>query len=597
MNLGALKGYLLRYPRKLVLGLSANFAMAIVGLAQPVVVGHAVDALREAVSSRTLLVYGATLVAIAALQGVLSFTQRMTLVALSRDVEFDLRGEYFGRLLELPLSFYQTSQTGDLMARGTNDLQAVRMVCGPAIMYSGSTLFTAIGAIVFMSRLDLGLTALSLATLPLVAFSTKFFGDRIHHLFERVQEQFAALSTRVQENLAGARVVRAYARERSEMRAFGALNEEYVRHSSRLIHWDSAFRPLLQFLVGLGFVAVLWHGGRLVMAGSLTVGQFVTFNFFLSRLIWPMIAIGWVINLVQRGSASLGRILEVLNTVPEIRDESGASKLGASGAGEPDAGELEAGPGAELSGAIGVSGLTFRYATGPEVLTGVAFEAPAGSTVALVGRTGSGKSTLLSMLPRLLDPPRGTVFVDGRDVRDLPLAELRQAIAAVPQETILFSTTIGENIAMSRPDATREEILAAAATAGLEAELDELPDGLETLVGERGITLSGGQKQRVALARALLRKPRILLLDDCLSAVDTETEERILRGLEREFTRRTVLLVSHRVSTVRHADQILVLERGRIVERGTHEELLRREKGIYADLHRRQQLEDELAVV
>jgi ATP-binding cassette subfamily B protein len=591
-NLGALKGYVLRYPRKLALGLSANFAMSIVGLAQPVVVGQAVDALREAVSNRTLLAYGGALIAIAALQGLLSFTQRMTLVALSRDVEFDLREEYFGRLLQLPLSFYQRSQTGDLMARGTNDLQAVRMVCGPAIMYSGNTLFTAIGALVFMARLHPGLTALSLATLPLVAFCTRFFGNRIHHLFERVQEQFAVLSTRVQENLAGARVVRAYARESSEIRAFGALNEEYVQHSRRLIHWDSAFRPILQFLVGLGFVAVLWYGGRLVIAGSLTVGQFVTFNFFLSRLIWPMIAIGWVINLAQRGSASLGRILEVLNTVPEIRDEPGRRELEAQAPGE-----LEARRDAELSGAIRVSGLSFRYATGPDVLIDVAFEAPAGSTVALVGRTGSGKSTLLSMLPRLLDPPAGTVFVDGRDVRSLPLAGLRRAIAAVPQETILFSTTLGDNIAMSRPEAARDEILAAAATAGLEAELEELPAGLDTLVGERGITLSGGQKQRVALARALLREPRILLLDDCLSAVDTETEERILRGLRREFTQRTVVLVSHRVSTARHADQILVLERGRIVERGRHEELLEVEGGIYADLHRRQQLEEELAVV
>ncbi|MCZ6726642.1 MAG: ABC transporter ATP-binding protein [Acidobacteria bacterium] len=578
-NLAALRQYLLRHPAKLVLGISANFAMAMVGLVHPVVVGRAVDALSEAVSPRLLMVYGVVLVGVAALQGLLSFAQRMTLVALSRDVEYDLRQEYFGRLLELPLSFYQRSHTGDLMARGTNDLQAVRMVCGPAIMYSGSTIFTAVGALAFMTHLHGRLTLLALATMPLVAFSTRFFGDRIHGLFERVQEQFAALSTRVQENLAGVRVVRAYAREQSEIAQFVRANEEYVRRSSRLIHWDSAFRPLLQLLVGIGFVAVLWYGGRLVMAEELTVGEFVTFNFFLSRLVWPMIAIGWVINLAQRGSASLGRILEVLRTVPEIRDEQTAA------------------PVAVLEGAVRFDHLDFSYASESTVLRDITLDVPAGTTLAQVGRTGSGKSTLLSLIPRLLQPPAGTVFIDGHDVRALPLASLRQAIAAVPQETILFSASVSENIALGRPEASVDDVLAAAAAAGLAADLEDFPQGLDTPVGERGIKLSGGQKQRVALARALLRRPRILLLDDSLSAVDTETEERILDSLRQEFSDRTVILVSHRLSTARHADQIVVLEHGRIAERGSHEELLEIEQGIYADLFGRQQLEDELAVV
>jgi ATP-binding cassette, subfamily B, multidrug efflux pump len=578
-NLLSLRAYLLRYPRKLFLGVGANFLMAMVGLAHPIVVGRAVDALRQNVSGGTLAIYGGLLLLIAAVGGALSFTQRMTLVALSRDVEYDLRQEYFRRLLELPLSFFQRSHTGDLMARGTNDLQAVRMVCGPAIMYSGSTVFTALGALFFMARLHLPLTLTALATMPLVAYSTKFFGSRIHGLFDRVQEQFAALSTRVQENLSGVRVVRAYAREADEIAAFGRINSEYLARNRRLIHWDSAFRPLLQLLIGLGFVAVLWFGGALVMRGRLTVGEFVTFNFFLADLVWPMIAVGWVINLAQRGSASLARIQEVLHVVPEIRDES------------PRA------PSVGVRGEVEFRHLTFRYASGGDVLHDLSFAVPAGSTLALVGRTGSGKSTVLSLLPRLLDPPRGTVLVDGHDVRDLPLATLRGAIAAVPQETILFSASVRDNIALSRPEASLEEVRAAAEQAGLEADLADFPQGLDTLVGERGITLSGGQKQRVALARALLREPRILLLDDCLSAVDTETEERILRSLRSEFERRTVLLVSHRVSTARHADRILVLEDGRIAERGSHEDLLRIAGGIYADLYRRQQLEDELAVV
>jgi len=578
-NLRELKPYLARYPRKLILGIGANFAMAAVGLTHPIIVGRAVDALEQSVSGLTLAIYGALLIGAAALSGLLSYAQRMTLVALSRDVEFDLRQQYFERLLSLPLTFYQHSRTGDLMARGTNDLQAVRMVCGPAIMYSGSTLFTAIGALTLMANLHFRLTLLALATLPLVALCTKFFGSRIHGLFEQVQEQFAVLSTRVQENLAGARVVRAYAQEAREVEAFGRINEEYVRRSRQLIHWDSAFRPLLQLLIGTGFVAVLWYGGSLVMSGALSVGEFVSFNFFLSRLVWPMIAIGWVINIAQRGSASLGRILEILRTEPEIRDRESLEAAG------------------EIAGGIRFEALSFGYDSGPQVLTDICLDLPAGSTLALVGRTGSGKSTLLSLIPRLLEPPTGAVFVDGRDVLRLPLAELRQAIAVVPQETILFSATVGENIAMGRPEASLEELLAAATSAGLAADLDGFPNGLETRVGERGITLSGGQKQRVALARALLRQPRILLLDDSLSAVDTETEERILRNLASDSSGRTLILVSHRASTARHADQILVLDGGRIVERGTHRELVAIEDGIYADLDRRQRLEDELAVV
>ncbi len=577
-NLGTLRGYLLRYPGRLTLGIAAILGMSLVGLLQPLVVGRAIDALSLEVSGRALLLYGGTLVAIAVVQGALSYAQRMTLVAVSRDVEFDLRNEYFGRLLELPLSFYQRQHTGDLMARGTNDLQAVRMLCGPAIMYAGNTLFTATGALAFMIYLHPRLTAAALVTMPLVALATKVIGARIHVLFDAVQEQFGVLSTRVQENLAGARVVRAYAREESEEKVFGELNRGYVERGRRLIAWDAAFRPLLQLLIGAGFVVVLLYGGRLVLAGELTVGSFVTFNFFLMKLVWPMIAIGWVINLAQRGSASLGRILEVLRTEPEIRDRPDAAA--------PD----------RLEPRVEMRDVSFAYGDGPAVLREISLTVAPGTTTAIVGRTGSGKSTLLSLVPRLLEPPPESVFVGGRDVRTLPLAALRRHCAVVPQETVLFSATLLDNIRMSRPEASPDEVLDAARTAGLEPDLERFPEGLDTLVGERGVTLSGGQKQRVALARALVRQPPILLLDDCLSAVDTETEERILTGLAGAFEGRTVLLVSHRISTVRHADSIGVLDGGRLVEHGSHEELLAL-GGVYADLERRQRLEEELGVL
>jgi ATP-binding cassette subfamily B protein len=572
------------YRARVVGGIGAILVRALIGLLAPLLVGGAVDAFRRDTSARTLLGYAGLLVLVALAQGVFSYSQRKVLVAVSRDIEYDLRNDYFAKLERLPPSFYQTSYTGDLMARATSDLQAVRMLCGPAIMYASNTVFEAAGSLAFMAHIHWRLMLVALATMPLVVVVTQIFGQRIHKLFERVQESFAALSTRAQENFAGVRVVRAYAQERAEAGAFGALNDSYLDENRRLIRWNAAFHPMLQMLVGVGFAAVLWYGGELALRHEITVGQFVTFNLFLGQLVWPMIAIGWVINLAQRGAASFGRLRAVLDTEPAIRDEP----------------PLEHFPAAAVRGGVVLRDLTLRHAgadpASAPALVAISLDVAPGEVLAVVGRTGSGKSTLLSLLPRLVDPPPGTLWIDGRDVRRVALHDLRAAIAMVPQESFLFSASLHDNIAFGKPEASRAEVAEAARMAGLEDDLKQLPAGLDTVVGERGITLSGGQKQRVALARALLLGRPILLLDDCLSAVDTQTEERILGHLRQVFVGRTVILVSHRVSTVRQADRIVVLDQGRIVESGTHEALVAA-GGVYAELDARQRLEEELAAV
>ena len=570
--------YFRPYRGAMARGVASILAAAGFGLASPVLLGRAIDALRGAPSAATLARYGALVLAVAVAQGVFNYLQRKILVSVSREVEYDLRNEYFAHLERLDAGFFRRFRIGDLMARSASDLGAVRMLCGPAIMYSTHTLATAAGALVGMVWIDPKLTLVALAALPAVAAATKVFGDRIHRHYEVVQREFASLTARAQENLAGVRVVRAFAREASEERAFAERNDAYVGANLRLARWQAAFHPTLSGLIGIGFAAVLFFGGWRVLAGGISVGELVTFHFFLAKLTWPMIAIGWVINLAQRGAASWGRLREVLDAAPAIADAPGAVDPGA------------------IAGAIRFSKLDFRYReAGPEALSGLDLELPAGTTVGVVGRTGAGKSTLLALLPRLVDPPPGTLFLDGHDVREIPLARLRAAIACVPQEAFLFSASIAANVGFGRPEATRAEVETAVELAGLDGDLASFPQGLETRVGERGVTLSGGQRQRVALARALLRQPRILLLDDCLSALDATTEARVLGNLRRVLPGRTVFLVAHRISTVAAADLILVLDNGRIVDRGSHSELLAR-GGLYAELERLQRLEDELAV-
>src|SRR6266852_3399880 len=572
---------LLRYFRpyrvSLAVAISCILGYVLFNLSIPLVVGRAIDANWTDVNWAKLTIAALKVLGLSAVGGFFLFLQRSIINRISRHIEYDLRQDFYAHLIDQPLSFFQEHRTGDLMARATNDLGAVRQLCGPMIMYSLQTVFVVIVLLPLLFKINWKLTLLLFTTMPLVSLTVKIFGQQVHTRFEKIQDFFAQITARAQENFTGVRIVRAYAQENAEIEAFNRLNWEYAQKNLGLVRIDAAMRPLMTFLIGFGFVLITWVGVPLAVRGEMTVGEFTEFNMYLFRLIWPLIAIGYVVNVYQRGTASWKRMQAITSVAPAIADL-------------PDTREQS-----PFTGRLEFRNLTFRYHPASEpVLKDINLEIAAGQTVAFVGRTGSGKSTLVNLIPRLIEAPDKGLLIDGVPARNYPLKQLRSAIGYVPQETFLFSNTLAKNIAFGAEKAERAQVERAAEIAGLGTDLRDFPEGFDTLVGERGITLSGGQKQRTAIARAVLREPKILILDDALSSVDTYTEEKILGQLRGVMHQRTSIIVSHRVSTVRDADVICVLDEGRIIERGTHDELLVL-GGEYADLYERQLLEEELA--
>ncbi len=630
-NLAGLWPYLKRYPGGTALGLLCLLLTSLIGNIIPLATGVITDVVAGnprpfqsstatsltgswlgnlipfyAPHSRHAVgIYCLILLVCVLLKGFFSFCTRWILIGVSRDIEFDIRVDLFDRLLVMEPEFYVRNRTGELMSRATNDLNNVRMVLGPGIMYTGQTLATMVLALFVLARLSGSLTLWILLPVPIVFFSVRHFGKVIHDLYEKIQAALASLSAKVQENLSGVRVVRAYAQEEAEIRGFDEPNREYVATNIKLIRTWSMFMPSLQALIGTSFLIVLWKGGDQLLSGRITLGALIAFYTYLGLLVWPMIALGWVTNIFQRGAASTGRLNYILRAKPQIDDSAATISKETKVSGEIEFRDLTftyptnlAGNGANapaVAAASSSAGKTNGAGanTAHPVLRDISLKIPAGSTLAIVGPTGSGKTTLASLIARLWESPNGQLFIDGHPIREWPLENLRRAIGYVPQDTYLFSETVGGNIAFGLTEYGDDQISAAAEIANLDTDIESFTNKYDTVVGERGVTLSGGQKQRSAIARAVIRDPRILILDDSLSAVDTQTEERILTRLRDVTEGRTTILISHRISTVQNADQIIVLRDGRIIERGTHDQLLTNE-GYYADLHRKQLLEEEL---
>ncbi len=581
-SLFRLKPYLLKYRKTLIWGLITVFGSNLFTVIQPKLVGEAVDKLKQGIEFHKiegtgLLAYAGMIVGLSLISGIFTFLTRQTIIVMSRHIEFDLRNDFLSHIQKLSLSYFQRTPTGDLMAHATNDIGSVRNAVGPGIMYPADTLITFSMTLAMMLWSDWRLTLMALIPLPFVSFAVYHLGKLIHQKFEGRQEQFSKLTMRAQENLSGIRIVKAYVREEYEIGLFHDLSWDYLKRNLVLARIQSLMWPLMFLLVGCSLVVTVYYGGVRVIDGDITIGTLTAFFGYLILLIWPMIAFGWVTNILQQGAASMERLGRILDTEPEIRDTA-KTRSDIRG----------------VAGKIEFRGVSFTHAGAPApTLHDIDLEIAQGSTVAVVGYTGSGKSTLVNLIARLYDVTGGEVRIDGADIRTIPLGVLRSHIGYVQQETFLFSDSIADNIAYGSDHGTDETIRAAAEVSQIARDVSEFPAGYQTMIGERGITLSGGQKQRTSIARAVLRDPKILILDDALSAVDTYTEEEILKRLKGVMKDRTSIIISHRISTVKEADLIVVLDKGTIAERGTHGELVRL-GGIYADLYEKQLLEEEL---
>jgi ATP-binding cassette, subfamily B, multidrug efflux pump len=543
----------------------------------PLIIREAIDGLSEGATIGQYLDYGGMVIGVVILSGIFSFFTRQTIIVASRKIEYELRNDFYQHLQRLSVSFYNDTTTGDLMAHATNDINQVRNFLGPGIMYSTSTLIGFVIILGIMLSINPVLTVLALLPLPLISLIVFYIGGIVHRKTIRIQEQFSDITTRAQENLSGIRVIKAFTREQFEIEQFKVLGKEYFRRNMSLIRVQAFTRPLLYLLVGISLIVVLWYGGMRVIDGTMTIGDVTAMMIYLGMLIWPMIAFGWVFNIIQRAAASMGRLNKIFDTRPEITDSEKTDYSITN-----------------IKGSIEFRGVTMHYpGAGQPALRDITVDIPAGRTLGIIGFTGAGKTTLVSLIPRLFDVTGGELLIDGHDIRTVPLTTLRSSIGYVPQETFLFSESIRENIAFGSDGVEDRLVERVSDIAHLAGDVEDFPQKYDTVLGERGITLSGGQKQRASLARALARDPAILILDDAFSAVDTYTEESILGKLREEMKARTTILISHRISTVKEADEIIVLDDGHIAERGTHAGLVET-GGIYASLHRKQLLEKEL---
>lgn len=576
-NLFTLKKYFVQYKKKLFWGflfiLLSNAGTVYV----PILIKDAINAIESTKTSEQLLNFALMIIAASLLAGIFRFYIRQTIIVVSREIEFDLRSDFWKHIQKLPLRFFQNNSTGNIMAHATNDINAVRMFIGPAVMYSIDTFIRLVAVLAIMISLDAMLTLYALIPLPLLSYAVYKVGKKIHQRFTLIQEKFSEITTKAQENFSGIRVIKSYVREESEIKHFRSLSQDYLKRNMNLVKIQAAIMPFLMLITGLSIIIVIWIGGTQVITGNSTIGEITAFVIYLGILIWPMIAFGWVINLIQQAEASMKRLNKILSEPYEI-DDSKKTDYSIK----------------EIKGEIEFKNVSFRYNENhPYILKDINLKVTQGSTLAIMGYTGIGKTSFINLIPRLYDVIAGQILIDRKDVRAIPLDTLRNGIGIVPQESFMFSDSVINNISYGRKEINKEKIIEVSGIAHFNKDVDEFPLKYDTIVGERGITLSGGQKQRASLARALAIDPRILILDDSFSAVDTHTEEEILKSLKEFMKGRTSIIISHRISTVKDADKIIVLSDGIIAEEGTHDELVIL-GGIYADLHYKQLLEKEL---